>query len=129
MQRILYRPWTTAWTNSQASTTVSFVEPAYSGIARVSRLSGRSSERGEREAEPVQMHATKSGEAVWVAGRLYNPVKDEVGRPFKVLIMLADEHHGSRKQAQVEVEQLIKAAAAGQLLERIATDSVRRARR
>ena len=75
--------------------------------------------RGESEAGQYQRVA-KGGREVWLQAS-YNPVMDEMGRPFKV-IQLAMNITG-QKQAQVEVEKLIKAATAGQLSERIETRS------
>ncbi len=75
--------------------------------------------RGEYEAGQYK-RITKSGKEVWLQAS-YNPVMDDIGRPFKV-IQLAIDITG-QKHAQVEVEKLIKAATAGQLSERIETGS------
>ncbi len=74
---------------------------------------------GEYDAGQYQCLA-KGGREVWLQAS-YNPVMDDMGRPFKV-IQLAVDITG-QKQAQVEVEKLIKAATAGQLSERIETGS------
>lgn len=94
-----------------------FVESSYSGSPEY-RTFWEKLGRGEREAGQYKC-ITKSGKEVWIQAS-YNPVMDEIGRPFKVL-QLADDITG-QKQAQVEVEKLIVAAAAGQLSERIKTD-------
>jgi methyl-accepting chemotaxis protein len=95
----------------------SFVEPAYSGTPEY-RVFWEKLERGEHDANQYKFLA-KSGRAVWLQAG-YTPVMDEVGRPFKV-IMLAT-NITEQKQALVEVEQLIKAAAVGQLSQRMETD-------
>ncbi|NGZ08392.1 MAG: PAS domain S-box protein [Nitrospira sp. LK70] len=94
-----------------------FVDSSHSGSPEY-RAFWEKLGRGEREAGQYK-YITKSGKEVWVQSS-YNPVMDEMGRPFKVL-QLADDITG-QKQAQVEVEKLIVAAAAGQLSERIKTD-------
>lgn len=94
-----------------------FVESAYSRSPEY-RAFWEKLGRGEREAGQYKC-ITKNGKEVWIQSS-YNPVVDEMGRPFKVL-QLGDDITG-QKQAQVEVEKLIVAAAAGQLSERIKTD-------
>lgn len=94
-----------------------FVESSYSGSPEY-RAFWEKLGRGEREAGQYKC-VTKSGKEVWIQASS-NPVMDEMGRPFKVL-QLADDITG-QKQAQVEVEKLIVAAAAGQLSERVQTD-------
>jgi methyl-accepting chemotaxis protein len=74
--------------------------------------------RGEYDAG-VYRQIDKSGKDVWIQAS-YNPVKDETGRPFKV-VKFGTDITGQR-QAQAEVEKLIKAAAEGQLSERIKTE-------
>jgi methyl-accepting chemotaxis protein len=73
--------------------------------------------RGEYDAGQYQRMA-KGGREVWLQAS-YNPVMDDMGRPFKVIQFAMDIT--GQKQAQVEVEKLIKAATAGQLSERIET--------
>ena len=73
--------------------------------------------RGEYDAGQYQRMG-KSGREVWLQAS-YNPVMDDMGRPFKVILLAMDIT--GQKQAQVEVEKLIKAATAGQLSERIET--------
>ncbi len=94
-----------------------FVEPAYSGTPEY-RVFWQRLERGEHDANQYK-YLAKSGQEVWFQAS-YTPVMDEVGNPFKV-IMLAT-NITERKQALVEVEQLIKAAAVGQLSQRMETD-------
>ncbi|MCP9463791.1 MAG: PAS domain-containing protein, partial [Nitrospira sp.] len=74
--------------------------------------------RGEFEAG-VYRRLGKGGQEVWLQAS-YNPVKDEMGRPFKVVQLATDIT--AQKQAQVEVERLIKAAADGHLSDRIALE-------
>mgnify|MGYP003393236225 FL=1 len=73
--------------------------------------------RGECDAGQYQRVA-KGGREVWLQAS-YNPVMDDMGRPFKVINLAMDIT--GQKLAQVEVEKLIKAATAGQLSERIET--------
>ena len=75
--------------------------------------------RGEYDAGQYRC-ITKDGREVWLQAS-YNPVMDEMKRPFKV-IQLAVDITG-QKQAQVEVEKLIRAATTGQLSERIQAGS------
>ncbi len=74
--------------------------------------------RGELDAGQYKRMA-KGGKEVWLQAS-YNPIKDDMGRTFKVLKLAADIT--GQKKAQVEVENLIVAAATGQLSERIKTD-------
>ncbi|CUQ67259.1 methyl-accepting chemotaxis protein [Candidatus Nitrospira inopinata] len=74
--------------------------------------------RGEFEAG-VYRRLGKGGQEVWLQAS-YNPVKDEMGRPFKVVKLATDIT--AQKQAQAEVERLIKAAADGHLSDRIALE-------
>lgn len=94
-----------------------FVEPVYNGTPEY-RVFWEKLERGEHDANQYK-YLAKSGETIWFQAG-YTPVMDEVGRPFKV-IMLAT-NITEQKQALVEVEQLIKAAAVGQLSQRMETD-------
>ncbi|MCP9470867.1 MAG: PAS domain S-box protein, partial [Nitrospira sp.] len=73
---------------------------------------------GEFEAG-VYRRVGKGGKEVWLQAS-YNPVKDEMGRPFKIVLLATDIT--GQKQAQAEVERLIKAAADGHLSERIALE-------
>ena len=61
----------------------------------------------------------KGGREVWLQAS-YNPVMDEVGRTFKVIGLATDITQ--QRLALIEVEKLIKAAAVGQLSQRIKTD-------
>ena len=74
--------------------------------------------RGEPDNNVFQRFG-KGGKEVWIQAS-YNPIKDEMGRTFKV-VKIATDITG-QKQAQLEVEKLIAAAAVGQLKERIKTD-------
>lgn len=94
-----------------------FVDPSHSGSSEY-RAFWEKLGRGEHDADQYR-YLAQSGQAVWFQAG-YTPVMDEVGRPFKV-IMLATEIT-EQKQALVEVEQLIKAAAVGQLSRRIESD-------
>jgi len=94
-----------------------FVEPAYSGTPEY-RSFWEKLGRGESDAGQYKRVA-KGGREVWLQAS-YNPIMDEMGRPFKVLKLASDIT--GQKQAQIEVEQLIVAAAVGQLTDRIKTD-------
>ncbi|MEK7352466.1 MAG: methyl-accepting chemotaxis protein [Nitrospirota bacterium] len=94
-----------------------FVEPSYSGTSDY-RSFWEKLGRGECDAGQYK-HIAKGGREVWLQAS-YNPIMDEMGRPFKVVKFATDIT--GQKQAQVEVEKLIIAAAAGQLTERIKTD-------
>lgn len=95
-----------------------FVEPS-SGGSQEDRAFWEKLGCGESDAGQYKCLA-KGGREVWLQGS-YNPVMDDMGRPFKVILLAMDIT--SQKQAQVEVEKLIKAATAGQLSERIETGS------
>ena len=77
--------------------------------------------RGEFDSG-IYRRLGKSGKEVWIQAS-YCPVTDEMGRPLKV-VELATDITG-QKQAQNEVEKLIKAAAQGQLSDRIRLDRLR----
>ena len=74
--------------------------------------------RGEYEAG-VYHRVGKGGKEVWIQAT-YNPVRDEMGRPFKVVKFATDITE--QKRALNKVEQLIEAAAAGKLSERIRSE-------
>lgn len=74
--------------------------------------------RGEFETETYQ-RIGKGGKKVWIQAS-YNPIMDADGKPYKVVEFATDIT--GQKQAQIEVEKLIAAAAAGLLTERIKTD-------
>jgi methyl-accepting chemotaxis protein len=74
--------------------------------------------RGEYDAG-VYRRIGKGGKEVWIQAS-YNPILDANGKPYKVVKFATDIT--GQKQAQNEVEQLIVAAAAGQLSERIKTE-------
>ncbi|MBH0201226.1 MAG: PAS domain-containing protein [Nitrospira sp.] len=94
-----------------------FVDPSDNGTLRYRALWDKCV-RGEPDVGQYK-YLGKGGRVVWLQAS-YNPVKDDVGRPFKVLLLGIDMTE--QKQALVEVEKLIKAAAVGQLSERIKTD-------
>ena len=94
-----------------------FVEPSYSGAPEY-RAFWEKLRRGEYEAAQYKRVA-KGGREVWMQAS-YNPIMDEMGRPFKVVKFAMDIT--GQKQAQIEVEKLIVAATAGQLTERIEAD-------
>jgi len=74
--------------------------------------------RGEYDAA-VYRRLGKGGKEVWIQAS-YNPIMDANGKPCKVVKFATDIT--GQKQAQIEVEKLIAAAAAGQLTERIKTE-------
>jgi methyl-accepting chemotaxis protein len=74
--------------------------------------------RGEHSAGQYKCIG-KGGREVWLQAS-YNPVMDEVGKPFKVIGLATDITQ--QRLALVEVEKLIKAASLGQLSQRIKTD-------
>ncbi|MEK9142034.1 MAG: methyl-accepting chemotaxis protein [Nitrospirota bacterium] len=74
--------------------------------------------RGEFDAG-VYRQLGKGGKEIWIQAS-YNPIMDEMGRPFKVVKFATDIT--GQKKAQNEVEKLSKAAAAGELSERIKTE-------
>ncbi|MBS0153193.1 MAG: PAS domain S-box protein [Nitrospira sp.] len=94
-----------------------FCEPVFSGSSEYQAFWQKLS-RGDFDAG-VYKHLTKGGKEVWLQAS-YNPVKDEMGRAYKI-VMLAVDITG-QKQAQDEVEKLIVVAATGQLSERIKTE-------
>ncbi len=74
--------------------------------------------RGEYEVGQYKWIA-KGGREVWLQAS-FNPVMDEVGRPFKVIGLATDITQ--QRQALAEVETLIKGAAVGQLSKRIKSE-------
>ncbi|MGZ8405562.1 MAG: methyl-accepting chemotaxis protein [Nitrospira sp.] len=94
-----------------------FVEPSDTGTLQYRDLWEK---LGRGEADVGQRkYMTKGGQTVWFQAS-YTPVKDDVGKPFKALLLATDMTE--QKQALVEVENLIKVAAIGQLSQRIKTD-------
>jgi methyl-accepting chemotaxis protein len=75
--------------------------------------------RGEFDAG-VYHRVGKGGKEVWIQAS-YNPILDANGKPYKVVKFATDIT--GQKRAQNEVEKLIKAAATGQLSERIKTEA------
>ncbi|MBS0151747.1 MAG: PAS domain-containing protein, partial [Nitrospira sp.] len=94
-----------------------FCDPAFTGSSDYQTF-WQKLNRGDFDAG-VYKRITKGGKTVWLQAS-YNPVKDEMGRPYKVVKLAADIT--GQKQAQVEVEKLIVVASTGQLSERIQTD-------
>lgn len=94
-----------------------FVEPAVSQGPDYRALWDKLAQ-GSHEAGQYKCLG-KGGREVWLQAG-YNPVMDEVGRTFKVIGLATDVTQ--QRQALVEVEKLIKAAAVGQLSQRIKTD-------
>ncbi len=94
-----------------------FVEPSYSSSPEY-RAFWEKLGRGEHDANQYRCVA-KDGREVWLQAS-YNPVRDDAGRPFKVFGLATDITE--QKRALVEVEKMIKAAAEGQLSQRITTD-------
>lgn len=74
--------------------------------------------RGEYEVGQYKWIA-KDGREVWLQAS-FSPVMDEVGRPFKVIGLATDITQ--QKLALAEVEKLIKAAAVGELSQRIKSE-------
>jgi methyl-accepting chemotaxis protein len=94
-----------------------FVEPSDTGTFQYRDLWEK---LGRGEADVSQRkYMAKGGQTVWFQAS-YTPVKDDVGKPFKALLLAMDMTE--QKQALVEVENLIKVAAVGQLSQRIKTD-------
>lgn len=93
------------------------VEPAYSQNPAY-RVLWEQLAQGQSEAGQYKFIG-KGGKELWVQAS-YNPVMDEVGRTFKVIGLATDITQ--QRQALVEVEKLISAAAVGQLSQRIQTD-------
>ncbi|MEK9142785.1 MAG: methyl-accepting chemotaxis protein, partial [Nitrospirota bacterium] len=94
-----------------------FVEPSDTGTLQYRDLWEK---LGRGEADVGQRkYMAKGGRTVWFQAS-YTPVKDDVGKPFKALLLATDMTE--QKQALVEVENLIKVAAVGQLSQRIKTD-------
>ena len=94
-----------------------FCEPAYANSPEYQAFWAKLN-RGELDAGAYRRLGT-GGKEVWLQAS-YNPVFDSNGKPCKVVKFATDIT--GQKQAQLEVEKLIKAVAAGQLAERIKTD-------
>jgi methyl-accepting chemotaxis protein len=94
-----------------------FAEPAYANSAEYANFWAKLN-RGEFEAGTYR-RVGKGGKEIWIQAS-YTPILDANGKPYKVVKFASDIT--GQKQAQNEVEKLIKAAAAGQLSERIQTD-------
>ncbi|CUS31474.1 methyl-accepting chemotaxis protein [Candidatus Nitrospira nitrificans] len=94
-----------------------FVEPSHGGTPEYLVLWEKLG-RGEYDAGQYK-YVAKGGREVWLQAS-YNPVMDEVGKPFKVIGLATDVT--PQRLALTEVDKLIKAAAVGQLSQRIKTD-------
>ena len=94
-----------------------FVDPAYAAGGEYQAFWAKLN-RGDYDAG-VYRRIGKGGKEIWMQAS-YNPVKDEMGRPLKVVQFAIDITE--QKRAQNKVEQLIEAAAAGQLSERITSE-------
>ncbi|TKB92001.1 MAG: PAS domain S-box protein [Nitrospira sp.] len=94
-----------------------FCDPAYAATGEYTAFWAKLFS-GEFDAN-IYKRIAKGGREVWIQAS-YNPVKDEMGRPFKVVKIATDITE--QKQAQLEVEKLIVQAAIGQLTERIKID-------
>ncbi|MBS0151865.1 MAG: MCP four helix bundle domain-containing protein [Nitrospira sp.] len=94
-----------------------FIEPSSAGSSEY-RVLWEKLGRGEHDSNQYR-YLAKSRQEVWFQA-CYTPVMDEVGKPFKVIMLATDITE--QKQALVEVEQLIKAATVGQLSQRMGTD-------
>jgi len=94
-----------------------FADPAYAASGEYTAFWAKLN-RGEFDAG-VYKRISKGGNEVWIQAS-YNPIMDANGKAYKVVEYATDIT--GQKKAQNEVEKLIKAAAAGQLSERIKTD-------
>lgn len=94
-----------------------FCDPAYANSGEYSAF-WQKLKRGEFETG-VYRRLGKGGKEMWVQASC-NPVKDEMGRTFKVVELAIDIT--DQKRAQNKVEQMIEVAAAGQLSERIKSE-------
>ena len=94
-----------------------FCEAAYAGSAEYQAFWAKLSQ-GEFDGG-VYRRVGKGGKEIWIEAS-YNPILNANWKPYKV-VELATDITGQKK-AQNEVEKLIKAAAVGQLSERIKTD-------
>ncbi|MEI8014436.1 MAG: PAS domain-containing protein [Nitrospira sp.] len=94
-----------------------FCEPAYTNSPEYQAFWAKLN-RGEFDAGTYR-RIGKGGKEVWIQAS-YNPIMDASGKPLKVVKFATDIT--GQKQAQLEVEKLIAAAAVGQLKERIKTD-------
>jgi methyl-accepting chemotaxis protein len=94
-----------------------FAEPAYAASPEYQALWAKLN-RGEYDAG-IYRRLGKGGKEVWIQAS-YNPIMDANGKPYKVVKFATDIT--GQKQAQNEVEKLIKAAAVGNLSERINTE-------
>ncbi|QPD04824.1 MAG: Methyl-accepting chemotaxis sensory transducer with Pas/Pac sensor [Candidatus Nitrospira kreftii] len=94
-----------------------FCDPAYTSTGEYAAF-WQKLNRGEADMG-VYRRIGKGGKEVW-SQAAYCPVADEMGRPFKVVVLATDIT--GQKRAQNQVETLMEAAAAGQLSKRIKTE-------
>ncbi len=96
-----------------------FCDPAYTSTGEYAAF-WQKLNRGEFDAGVYRRigKGGKEGKEVWIQAS-YNPILDANGKVHKVVKFATDIT--AQKQAQIEVEKLIKAATAGQLSERIET--------
>jgi PAS domain S-box-containing protein len=93
-----------------------FAEPTYAASGEYAAF-WQKLNRGEYDTG-VYRRIGKGGKEVWIQAS-YNPIMDANGKPYKVVEFATDIT--GQKQAQNEVENLIKAAAMGNLSDRIDT--------
>ena len=91
-----------------------FAEPTYAASPEYQALWAKLN-RGEFDTG-VYRRLGKGGKEIWIQAS-YNPILDANGKPYKVVEFATDIT--GQKQAQNEVEKLIKAAAMGNLSDRI----------
>lgn len=94
-----------------------FADPVYAASAEYQAFWAKLN-RGEFDAG-VYRRVGKGSTEIWIQAS-YNPILDVNGKPYKV-VMFATDITG-QKQAQNEVEKLIRAAAVGELSNRINTE-------
>ncbi|ULA59040.1 MAG: Methyl-accepting chemotaxis protein [Nitrospira sp.] len=84
-----------------------FCDPAYASTAEYAAF-WQKLNRGEFESA-IYRRVGKGGKEVWIQAS-YNPVKDEMGRPFKVVKFATDIT--AQKQSQADMEKLVAEAQA-----------------
>lgn len=94
-----------------------FCDPAYASTAEYAAL-WQKLNRGEFESG-IFRRIGKGGKEVWIQAS-YNPVKDEMGRPFKVVKFATDIT--AQRQSQMDMEKLV--AEAQVVLGRLATNDL-----
>ncbi len=96
-----------------------FCDPSYTASAEYSAFWARL-KQGEFDSG-VYRRLGKEGKEIWLQAS-YCSVRDEMGRPIKVVKLAIDIT--AQKQAQNEVEKLIRAAVEGKLSERVRIDGL-----